>query len=483
MSHSQFDAVRAAGKSFVGKDESAEATLRDPPAPASIHPKTLQYSSTVALGKAALHPGIRCDPSRENQVFGRVSSSSAETSAALMDSSLPPMAAMIVRKAEEATYLSATRLPLGKGYVHGGRIDRPPAATLVPGFRFGNPGASLTESAKESIQGQGPADPAADEAAERIYEKSHRAFKPGVQRRCGVDWTVAGVDPQAKVFGMPAASLERAAVEKCINPQAEGGAPAAALTSIVPKRTNDFRASEGYRLGEVRGRATASFAGHPEKYGAPAQRSEAGEWGVGDCIRGDYTLEEQMPDRDLGRTLTPGYRNVGMADPARRFGLPAVRIDIAPRTLSMASSMDFGDGTSAAKLLAPSSYSDLGVSDEDFLAPVAPGRLRRLFERIGTAMSDKEFAVVYNRAAVHGKHTPAGVVVRSFAAAARARPRAPEADRRRPFFSPTLARACTSSSPLISQSIQDFRDALNAVLLGRGIGEEPAWFTEAMESQ
>ena len=408
---SQFEAVHAAGKSFQGRDESAEQCLRDPPAPASIHPKTALFSSTAPLGKPLLHPGTRAEPSRAHLAFGKVSSSSAESSAALMDNSLPPMAAMIVRKAEEATYLSATRLPLGKGYVHGGRVDNAPAATLAPGFRYGNPGASLTESAKDFIQGQGCPDPAAEAAAERIYEKSHRAFKPGVQRRGGVDWQAAGVDPQGKVFGMPAASLERNAVEKCLNPTAQGCPPAAALTAIIPKRTDDFRASEGYRLGAVRGRAGADFTAHPPKYGRPAQRSEAGEWGVGDCIRGDYTLEQQMPDADLGRSLTPGYRNVGMADPARRFGLPAVRIDIAPRALSMASSMDFGDGTSAGKLLAPSVYSELGVGEEDFLAPMPPGRLRALFQRIGTAMSDREFAAVYNQAALLGKHTPEGKVV------------------------------------------------------------------------
>jgi hypothetical protein len=432
----QFESVLAAGKAFHGKDESAEYCLKDVPDPASIHPSTLKFASTAPLGKAQLHPGIRTDPSRAHQTFGKVSSSSAETSVSLMDSSMPPMAAMIVRKAEEATYLSATRLPLGKGYVHGGKVENPPSATLVPGFRFGNPGASITESAKDFIQGQGASNPEEEAIAERIYEKSHRSFKPGVQRRCNVDWAVAGVDPLNKVFGMPAASLERSAVEKCLNPQAEqpeAKPTAAALTSIIPKRTDDFRATEGYRLGQVRGRATKDFSAHPGVYGKPAQRSEAGEWGVGDCIRGDYTLENQLPDKDLGRSLTPGYRNVGMADPSRRFGLPAVRIDIAPRSLSMASSMDFGDGTSAAKLLAPSSYSDYGVGEEDFLAPLPPARLRKLFERIGTAMSDREFAVIYNHAAVNGKHTPAGKVC-----------------------------------------IQEFRDALNAVLLGREIGGECA---------
>jgi hypothetical protein len=164
----------------------------------------------------------------------------------------------------------------------------------------------------------------------------------------------------------------------------------------------------------VRGRAAADLSTHPPVYGAKAQRSEAGEWGVGDCIRGDFTQEEQLPDKDLGRTLTPGYRNTGFADPSRRFGLPSVRIDVPSRTLSMATTMDFGDGTTAGKLVGPSAYAELGVGDEAFLAVVAPGRLRKLFERIGTRMSDAEFAAIYNRAATVGVLTPKGSVVSFF---------------------------------------------------------------------
>ena len=164
-------------------------------------------------------------------------------------------------------------------------------------------------------------------------------------------------------------------------------------------------------MGQVRGRAAENLSHHPPIYGKKAQRSEAGEWGVGDCIRGDYTLEDQLPDKDLGRSLTIGFRNTGFADPSRRFGLPSVRIDVPSRTLSMSTTMDFGDGTTAGKLLAPAAYAELGVGDEAFLAPIAPGRLRKLFERIGTGMSDAEFAVIYNRAASEGVLTPKGSVV------------------------------------------------------------------------
>jgi len=236
-----FDSVRAAGKKFVGHDESAEACLRDLPEPPSIHPTTLKFTGRCEPGARLLPPGQRTEPSRAGGTFGKVSGSSSETASALMDTSLPPMAEMIVSKFEEATFLSVKRLPLGKSYVHGGEVAAPPAATLRPGFRYGLPGASTTESAKDFIQGQGAADPEGDAAAEAVYQKSHRAYQPGVQRRGGVDWKVAGVDPEDKVFGMPAASKERSAVEKCINPSVEGGDPAAAITAIIPKRTDDFR--------------------------------------------------------------------------------------------------------------------------------------------------------------------------------------------------------------------------------------------------
>ncbi len=114
-------------------------------------------------------------------------------------------------------------------------------------------------------------------------------------------------------------------------------------------------------------------------------------------------------------------------------------MDVAPRASSIASATDFGEGTSAAKLLAPCAYADLGVGEEDFLRPVAPGRLRRLFENIGSKMSDIEFAAIYNAAANEGKHTRRGEVC-----------------------------------------VQGFREKLNAVLGGRDAGEEPAWFGVAM---
>ncbi len=171
-----------------------------------------------------------------------------------------------------------------------------------------------------------------------------------------------------------------------------------AVNLTSPPSLSSFpQAATSHDLGRPLGRAAADFSAHPGVYGRRAQRTEAGEWGVGDCIRGDYTEEDQKPDADLGRSVTPGFRNAGYADPARAFGLPSVRMDVAPRASSLATATDFGEGTSAAKLLAPCAYADLGVGEEDFLQPLAPGRIRMLFSNIGTRMSDAEFAAIYNQ--------------------------------------------------------------------------------------
>ena len=51
------------------------------------------------------------------------------------------------------------------------------------------------------------------------------------------------------------------------------------------------------------------------------------EFTAEDCIVGGYSIEEQLPDQDLGRSVRPGFRNF-TKDPNRVFGLPSIRRDI-----------------------------------------------------------------------------------------------------------------------------------------------------------
>lgn len=250
-----FDAVRAAGKVHRGVAESSELLCRDPvpsPAPSDASARReAVYRASGEPGVRVVHPGFRENVPHDGKVFGAVRRDGAETTGALLDCSQAPMAALITAKAEERAFLSTRRLPLGRGYVEGGALTNPPAALSAPGFAFGKPTTGYV-SAKELLYPGDGAEPAAQERAELPYAKSHRGFPPGVQRRGGVDWKVAGVDPTVTQFGLPAASKERNAVGRCIDPLIEaaaGGAPAAALTALVPRAVDDFKVRWGWGVG------------------------------------------------------------------------------------------------------------------------------------------------------------------------------------------------------------------------------------------
>merc|ERR1712032_163342 len=89
---------------------------------------------------------------------------------------------------------------------------------------------------------------------------------------------------------------------------------------------------------------------------------------AGHCIKGDYSLPEQLPDQDLGLCTKPGRRNV--TTETRAFGTPTVRTDIPvppPHRKSIADTVSYGDDCGAAALLNPQRFDDRGVPDREFL--------------------------------------------------------------------------------------------------------------------
>lgn len=429
-----------AGKRFQGRDESVAYCLNDGPPEAPLPPRVARFREReVPVGARAPHPGFRGDPSRADAVHGDYFKGVATTSADVMDTRETPVAALITAKAEARVYASVGREPLGR---RSAGFQSLPADVSAPGRSFGAKTAASAGSAKERVF---PPEPdAGDEAREPVYRVSHRSYPPGVQRRDRVRWELTGVEPSSFKFGRPMVSTETNVVGKCLNPTLDGapaaraGAPGA--TRLVPKVIADARAVSGYALGKTRGRDVLDAAGHPAVYGKASARSTAGEWGTADCLRGDFTREEQEPDRDLGRATTPGFRNAGFADAGRRFGLPSVRTDVPPRVDSVAGTTDYGTGPSSAALLFPSPYAASGVDAADFTAPRPPAELRELWARAGYAMSDAEWAAVLARAAADTALTRAG-----------------------------------------EASLADVRAALNEVLDARDAGEEPAWFTQAVD--
>ncbi len=139
----------------------------------------------------------------------------------------------------------------------------------------------------------------------------------------------------------------------------------------------------------------------------------------------------QLPDKDLGTSVTPGYRNI-TTDPDRAFGVPTIRRDISgPARPSVSDTRNFGSDADARMLLVPAKFADAGIDHRwvrlhraresislsfarvcvcdpcasavrrDFIAQRDASEIRDVFAKIGHELTDDEFANVWDRAA-HG---------------------------------------------------------------------------------
>jgi len=133
----------------------------------------------------------------------------------------------------------------------------------------------------------------------------------------------------------------------------------------------------------------------PQVFGLPSQRNP--EWGVHECI-GNYSPEEQLPDKDLGRSIRPGWRNI--APESRLFGVPSIRTDIpAPSFKSVADHQNYGDEAGAATLLHPPRFSDQGVTQADFLEAHSKKELGDIFRSAGFNLTEEHLNDAFTRAA------------------------------------------------------------------------------------
>merc|ERR1712032_637848 len=120
---------------------------------------------------------------------------------------------------------------------------------------------------------------------------------------------------------------------------------------------------------------------------------------AGHCIKGDYSLPEQLPDQDLGLCTKPGRRNV--TTETRAFGTPSVRTDIPvppPHRKSIADTVSYGDDCGAAALLNPQRFDDRGVPDKEFLIRRPREELEDLILSGGHLLGDADFDDLWNEA-------------------------------------------------------------------------------------
>jgi len=124
--------------------------------------------------------------------------------------------------------------------------------------------------------------------------------------------------------------------------------------------------------------------------------------GVGalEVIRGRYSEAETAPDKDLGKSIMPGFRNISLED--RAYGCPSIRNDIPvvdPSRRSLADSQNYGDDVPAQDLINPPAFSDLAIGPLVMQEQYSQAKLMDLFQRIGYGLSDEVGSRLFKKAA------------------------------------------------------------------------------------
>lgn len=306
--------VRAAGRVPEGRELRAENTLRSD--------VDGELGRSRAAGAPAGRRGEGPVPA-DTRGFGRPSGRSESAGAVISAVRRDGWVHGFREERAENNYKSSKEEPLGKSYVRGHQM---PEFVAQQDFRFGRKTAGCTHMLES--EGKDVIAPRHivqdDPASHQHYVLSHQAFAPGEQVNRQYAWPAEmAQDPNFR-FGHYTGALSAAS----------GGGVGAALgqmppgeprpgkvpeTKIVLARDEDYKRFTADPLGASRGGlrppVPTNFA-----FGIRTNQKIAT---AGDCIRGGYTHEEQLPDRDLGRCVREGRRNVPpQGHSAQAFGMP-----------------------------------------------------------------------------------------------------------------------------------------------------------------
>jgi len=387
--------------------------MQPPPNPVVTNPKHIKYSDTLKYdpGHIQVHPGLYGQKLFPKQIpYGRENACKADGSTVHEILNPKPITKFEQQMNEEKDklYHSTQKEPLGKHYNHGLYV---PEYAKQPDYRFGSASDRNAWGTKELVCPPGQSGIEEDDPeVKRRYVLSHGAFGVAEQRNRGYDWNKIGKDPKQFKFGWSDKGALTEGVKKAISgtlndPDVPVGA------KIVQKTVTDFQNFTHDHLGKTR-KTGAGLHGLTKDYifGASTLKT-AGAWGTKECIEGNATQEEQMPDPDLGRTLQPGWRNI--TNETRPFGVPNVRTDIPlPCIRSVADNSNYGDEPDAKELLYPNVHAWKGVQPDDFFQPRSCNDIMSIMECAGFDLTQEQGLQVYERAA--SSHPEGQVSLESF---------------------------------------------------------------------
>eukprot|EP00591_Stephanopyxis_turris_P006111 CAMPEP_0195522504 /NCGR_PEP_ID=MMETSP0794_2-20130614/20739_1 /TAXON_ID=515487 /ORGANISM="Stephanopyxis turris, Strain CCMP 815" /LENGTH=447 /DNA_ID=CAMNT_0040652275 /DNA_START=52 /DNA_END=1395 /DNA_ORIENTATION=+ len=402
------DRLRAAGSSSVNNRSSTADCMAADDRPATP-PELRKFRKSAFLpGERVIHRGQVDDLHRQmaerdqlpasQQAFGSAAKESSHVQDVFAHGPQTEVAEIKSQFAE--TKFRHTNVPIGK--------PRPSTQTLPAhlknnsDYSFGVK-CNVSQPAKELLFPQDNG----DDLHPEVYIKSHGSYEPGAQTKRNYDWSSTGVNPNDYVFGKNE-SVDGDSAAACISQ------PTRATIRVVSKAQKDYMTAKVRYIGKP-----TSYGNHKDKdrtFGLPSDpKAKPGNWNAGDCIRGDYGMDD---DPKLGKATRKGARN--LTTETRAFGCPTIRDDVAPpKNRSVSDSQNYGNDPQAHELLFPSQFSAIGVHDEDFTKQRPPSTIRKIFANIGRSFTDDEFVRVWWRAATAGDINGDGIVsVKEFSNAA-----------------------------------------------------------------
>lgn len=419
----------AAGVSTTDSAHSAgECLSTDKPPPTPDKIKRFRRSQ-FGPGQRQIHYGVLRDEQAKQfrisklppsqQVYG-VGSEDSEHVNDLFESAKLSTVDQTLNEFKERGYRESN-VVLGKARGFGHKL---PEKTKAKDFAFGIKESAST-SAKNLIY---PEDDGTD-LAPAVYLKSHHSYAAGEKINRNYDWKSTKLSPTQHRFGKATHKGKYDSTNACLD------RTGAQRYKIVSKSQGDFKSFQP-KLGQVKDHGL-SINNPDHIYGLPSDpRATGKEWNAGDCLRGNYSLDEQQPDADLGRRTIRGSSITTMD---RAFGCPSMRDDIPePKKRSVADMRNFGTDAGAGNLIAPTQFVAVGVSETDFSKQRSPEEIRTIFEAAGDSLSDDTFMRVWWRAATACDVNKDGIV-----------------------------------------SVAEFRDALEEFQVAKKKNTAPAWWNEA----
>ena len=288
---------------------------------------------------------------------------------------------------KESQYASNVREPLGASYSRGHNL---PNKVDESEFKFGVPTVG-SESAKNLVYPAGREKEEKPEVSD-MYNKTHGAFGPGEQKNRNYVWP-ANQDR----FGYAEQRVPGGAANS-LHPERLGGA--FPKTVIVKKTVEDFNAVQKDHLGASKNLGQGKPPVDPDQAFGSTRRNDE-DWNAAMCLTGSYSDAEMQPDRDLGTCVKANCKNeVRRAEDSNRvFGAPSIRTDIPfKEKKSVADHQNYGDEPDAVDLLFPSTFTELGITEQDFSALRDRQSIKDLFSSIGYSYKIGKFNAMYNRA-------------------------------------------------------------------------------------